>query len=171
MVFPMSTLVGLGRGCRLRLSEAWWGLVMLNRTDSLTHRDCGNQDVVTTAELCLNRIESYTTGLLGYKYSTVAVDCNSGVWALLLRAFCPNISCPISVIQPFFASLQSDLEQIRCALNTWLKPRIHTRALVCPMDPAQKEPQKLLRWINWLWHSRIGISGINTRNLGIHRSP
>ena len=52
---------------------------MLNRTDSLTHGDCGNQDMVTIAELCLNRIESYTTGLSGYKYSTVAVDCNSGV--------------------------------------------------------------------------------------------
>ena len=113
MLFPMSTLVGLGRGCRLRLSEAWWGLVMLNRIDSLTHRDCGNQDMATIAELCLNRIESYTAGLLGYKYSTVAMDCNSGVWAFLLRAFCPDISCPISGIQPFFASLQSDLEQIQ----------------------------------------------------------
>ena len=112
MLFPMSTLVGLGRGCRLRLSEAWWGLVMLNRTDSLTHGDCGNQGMVTIAELCLNRIESYTAGLSGYKYSTVAVDCNSGVWAFLLRAFCPNISCPISGIQPFFVSLKSDLEQI-----------------------------------------------------------
>ena len=39
------------------------------------------------AELCLNRIESYTAGLSGYKYSTVAVDCNSGVWDFLLRAF------------------------------------------------------------------------------------
>ena len=85
---------------------------MLNRTDSLTHRDCGNRDMVTIAELCLNRIESYTAGLSGYKYSTVAVDCNSGVWAFLLRAFCPNISCPISGIQPFFASVQSDLEQL-----------------------------------------------------------
>ena len=85
---------------------------MLNRTDSLTHRDCGNQDMVTIAELCLNRIESYTAGLSGYEYSTVAVDFNSGVWAFLLRAFCPNISCPISGIQPFFASLQSDLEHI-----------------------------------------------------------
>ena len=47
---------------------------MLNMTDSLTHRDCGNQYMVTIAELCLNRIESYTAGLLGYKYSTVAVD-------------------------------------------------------------------------------------------------
>ena len=52
---------------------------MLNRTDSLTHRDCGNQDMVTIAELCLNRIESYTAGLSGYKYSTVAMVCNSGV--------------------------------------------------------------------------------------------
>ena len=52
---------------------------MLNRTDSLTHRDCGNQDMVTIAELCLNRIESYTAGLSGCKYSTVAVVCNSGV--------------------------------------------------------------------------------------------
>ena len=85
---------------------------MLNRTDSLTQKDCGNQDVVTIAELCLNRIESYTAGLSGYKYSTVAVDCNSGVWAFLLCAFCPNISCPIPGIQPFFASLRSDLEQM-----------------------------------------------------------
>ena len=85
---------------------------MLNRTAPLTHRDCGNQDVVTIAELCLNRIESYTAGLSGYKYSTVAVDCNSGVWAFLLCAFCRNISCPISAIQPFFASLRSDLEHI-----------------------------------------------------------
>ena len=86
---------------------------MLNRTDSLTHGDCGNQDMVTIAELCLNRIESYTTGLSGYKYSAVVVDCNSDVWAFLLRAFCPNISCPNSGIQPFFASLQSDLEQMQ----------------------------------------------------------
>ena len=85
---------------------------MLSRTDSLTHGDCGNQDMVTISELCLNRIESYTTGLSGYKYSTVAVDYKSGVWAFLLRAFCLNISCPISGIQPFFAPLQSDLEQI-----------------------------------------------------------
>ena len=85
---------------------------MLNRTDSLTHKDCGNQDVVTIAELCLNRIESYTFGLSGYKYSTVLVDCNSGVWAFLLRAFCPNILRPIFGIQPFFVSLQSDLEHI-----------------------------------------------------------
>ena len=85
---------------------------MLNRTDSLTHRDCGNQDMVTIAELCLNRIKSYTAGLSGYKYSTVAVDCNSSVWAFLLPAFCPNISCPISGIQPFFVSLQSNLENI-----------------------------------------------------------
>ena len=85
---------------------------MLNRTDSLTHRDSGNQDVVTIAELCLNRIESYTAGFLGYKYSTVAVDCNSGVWTFLLCAFYPNISHPISGIQPFFASLRSDLEHI-----------------------------------------------------------
>ena len=68
--------------------------------------------MVTIAELCLNRIESYTAGLSRYKYSIVVVDCNSGVWAFLLRAFCPNISCPISRIQPFFASLQSDLEFI-----------------------------------------------------------
>ena len=67
---------------------------MLNRTDSLTHRDCGNQDVVTIAELCLNRIESYTAGLSGYKYSTVAVDCNSGVWAFLLRAFALTYRVP-----------------------------------------------------------------------------
>ena len=60
---------------------------MLNRTDSLTHGDCGNQDMVTISELCLNQIESYTAGLSGYKYSTVAVDCISGVWAFLLRAF------------------------------------------------------------------------------------
>ena len=46
---------------------------MLNRTDSLTRRYCGNQDMVTISELCLNRIESYTAGLSGYKYSTVAV--------------------------------------------------------------------------------------------------
>ena len=85
---------------------------MLNRTDSLTHRDCENQDVVTIGELCLNRIESYTAGLLGYKYSTVAVDSTSGVWAFLLCAFCPNISCPIFGIQLFFASLQSNLEQL-----------------------------------------------------------
>ena len=84
---------------------------MLNKTDSLTHRDCGNQNVVTIPELCLNRIESYTTGLSGYKCSTVGMDCNSGVWTFLLRAFCPNISPPIFGIQPFFASLQSDLEQ------------------------------------------------------------
>ena len=90
---------------------------MLNRTDSLTHRDCGNHDVVTIAEPCLNRIESYTARLSGYKYSTVAVDCNSGVWAFLLRAFCPNISCPISGIQPFFVSLQSDLEHIANHVN------------------------------------------------------
>ena len=82
---------------------------MLNRTDSLTHKDCGNQDVVTIAELCLNQIESYTAGLSGYNYSTVVVDCNSGVWAFLLRAFSPNISCLISGIQPFFASSQNDL--------------------------------------------------------------
>ena len=68
--------------------------------------------MVTVAELCLNRIESYTARLSGYKYSIVAVDCNSGVWAFLLRSFCPNISCPISRIQWFFASLQSDLEHI-----------------------------------------------------------
>ena len=43
---------------------------------------------------------------------TFAVVCNSGVWAFLLRAFCPNISCPISGIQPFFASVQNDLEHI-----------------------------------------------------------
>ena len=85
---------------------------MLNRANSLTHRDCGNQDMVTIAELCLNRIESYTAGFSGYKYSTVAVDCNSGVWAFLLRAFCPNISCPIFGIQPFFVSFQSDLEHL-----------------------------------------------------------
>ena len=85
---------------------------MLNRTDSLTHRDCGNQDVVTIVELCLNRIESYTAGLSRYKYSTVAVDCNSGVWAFLLRDFCPNISRPISGIQPFFGSVRSDLEHL-----------------------------------------------------------
>ena len=85
---------------------------MLNRTDSLTHRDCGNQDVVTISELCLNRIESYTAELSGYKYSSVAVDCNSGVWAFLLRAFHPNTSRLISGIQPFFASLRSDLEHL-----------------------------------------------------------
>ena len=60
---------------------------MLNRTDSLTHRDCGNQDIVAISELCLKGIESYTVGLSGYKYSTVALDCNSGVWNFLLRAF------------------------------------------------------------------------------------
>ena len=26
---------------------------MMNRTDSLTHGDCGNQDMVTIAELCV----------------------------------------------------------------------------------------------------------------------
>ena len=88
---------------------------MLNRTDSLTHRDCGNQDVMTIAELCLNRIESYTIRLPGYKHSTVAVECNSGVWAFLRGAFCPNISRPISRIQPFFVSLRSDLEHIAAA--------------------------------------------------------
>ena len=85
---------------------------MLNRIDSLTHRDCGNQDVVAIAEWCLIRIESYTARLLGYKYPTVAVDCNSGVWAFLLRAFCPNISRSIYGIQPLYASLRSDLEHI-----------------------------------------------------------
>ena len=94
MLFPMSTLVGLGRGCRLRLSEAWWGLVMLNRTDSLTHKDCGDQDMVTIAELCVNRIESYTTGLSGYKYSTVVVDCNFGVQTFLMRAFALTYRVP-----------------------------------------------------------------------------
>ena len=52
---------------------------MLNRTDSFTRRDCGNQDMVTIAKLCLNRIESFTARTLGYKYSIVALDCNSGV--------------------------------------------------------------------------------------------
>ena len=85
---------------------------MLKRTDSLTYRDCGNQDVVTISELCLNRIEPYTAGLSGYKYSEVVVDCNSGVWDFLLRAFCPNISRPISGMQPFFASLPIDLEKL-----------------------------------------------------------
>ena len=101
---------------------------MLNRTDSLTHRDCGNQDMVTIAELCLNQIELYTSGLSGYKYSSVAVDCNSGVWAFLLRAFCPNISCPISGIQPFFASVQSDLEHIRSLRLLPPKMEVHTSA-------------------------------------------
>ena len=54
-------------------------MVMLNGTDSLTHGDCGNRDMVTFAELYLNGIGSYTIGLSGYKYSTLAVDCNSGV--------------------------------------------------------------------------------------------
>ena len=76
--------------------------------------------MVTIAELCLNRIKSYTPGLSGYKHSTVAVDCNSGVWTFLLRAFCPNISRPIFGIQPFFGSLRIDLEQIasKIARNT-----------------------------------------------------
>ena len=50
--------------------------------------------MVTLAELCLNRIESYTAGLSGYKYSTVAVDYNSGVWAFLLRAFALRYRVP-----------------------------------------------------------------------------
>ena len=62
---------------------------MLHRTDSLTHRDCGNQDMVTIAEPCLNRIKSYTAGLSGYKYSTVAVDCNSGAWGFLAACLLP----------------------------------------------------------------------------------
>ena len=91
---------------------------MLNRIDSLTRRHCGNLDMATIAELCLNRIESYTAGLSGYKYSTFAVDCNSGVWAFLLRVFCPKISRPISGIQPFFAYTQNDLEQMATLLGT-----------------------------------------------------
>ena len=67
---------------------------MLNRIDSLTHRDYGNQDMVTIAELCLNRIESYTAGLSGYKYSSVAVDYNSGVRSFLLRAFALRYRVP-----------------------------------------------------------------------------
>ena len=54
-------------------------MVMLNRTDSLTREDCRNRDMVTFVELCLNWIELYTAGLSGYKYSTLAVDCNSAV--------------------------------------------------------------------------------------------
>ena len=104
-LFPMSTLVGLGRGCRLRLSEAWWGLVMLNRIDSLTHRDCGNQDVVTIAELCLNQIESCTTELSGYKYSTIAMDCYSGVWAFLLHAFALTYRVPFLGYNPDYNSI------------------------------------------------------------------
>ena len=33
---------------------------MLSKTDSLTHGDCGNQDMVTIAELCLRSNESDT---------------------------------------------------------------------------------------------------------------
>ena len=70
---------------------------MLNRTASLRHRDCGNQDIMTIAELCLNRIESYTARLLGYKYSTIAVDCDFGVWAFLLSAFALTHRVPFLV--------------------------------------------------------------------------
>ena len=62
--------------------------------DSLTHRDCGNQDMATIGELRLNRIESYPARLSGYKYSTVVVDCNFGVWAFLLRAFALTYCVP-----------------------------------------------------------------------------
>ena len=67
---------------------------MLNRTDSLIYKDRGNRDMVTIAELLLSRIKSYIARLSGYKYLAVVVDCNSGVWAFLLRAFALTYRVP-----------------------------------------------------------------------------
>ena len=94
---------------------------MLNRTDSLTHGDCGNQDMVTIAELCLNRIESYTAGLSGYKYSTVAMDCNSGVWAFLLCVSTRRHRIPFLGIQPSNVPSGGSLEQMVHKLREELK--------------------------------------------------
>ena len=91
---------------------------MLNRTDSLTHGDCGNQDMVTIAELCLNQIESYTTGLSGYKYSTVAVDCNSTVWAVLLCVSARRHRVPFLGIQPSNVPSRGSPEQLATLSGT-----------------------------------------------------
>ena len=67
---------------------------MLNRIDSLTGRDFRNLEMVMIIELRLNRIESYTAGLSGFKYSTIVVDCNFGVWAFVLCAFALTYCVP-----------------------------------------------------------------------------
>ena len=68
--------------------------------------------------------------LQGYKYSAFVVDCNSGVWAFLLRAFGPNMSRPIAGIQPFFASLRSDLEHMCVTRDMVIKVFHHTICIV-----------------------------------------
>ena len=55
---------------------------MSSRTDSLTHGDCGNQDMVTIAELCLRWNGSDTDLLLVINTLTFAVICDSTVWAI-----------------------------------------------------------------------------------------
>ena len=52
MLFPLSTLTGLRRQCFVRPSKAGQCVDALIRTNSLTRRDQGKQDLGTFFELC-----------------------------------------------------------------------------------------------------------------------
>ena len=87
-LFPMSTLVRLGRGCFVRPARAGQCVVGLIRTNSLTQRDQGSRDLATFSELCPSWNESDTICFLGVSMKTCAVDCNSTILLFGYHAVC-----------------------------------------------------------------------------------
>ena len=117
-LFPMSTLVGLGRGCFVRPSRAGQCVAVLNRTDSSTHGDQGNWDLATFSELCPSWNESNTILLLGINTQTFAVNCNSTILAVLLCAAAHQHRVPFLGIQPSNVPSIGSLEQLAILLGT-----------------------------------------------------
>ena len=60
--------------------------------------DSRNLNLVTIADLCVNRTEACTAGLSGYIYTVVLPKCDSGVWDFSLCGSAPQYRIPISGI-------------------------------------------------------------------------
>ena len=83
---------------------------MLNMVDSLTDEDSTNLTLVTVAELCVSRTETYTAGWLG-KYTLLFFrTIGFGVWAFSLRGSAPQYRIPISATQPLSERIRINLD-------------------------------------------------------------
>ena len=108
-LFPVSTLAGL---VFVRPSKVGQCVDTLIRTDSLTRRNQVNRDLTTFSELCPSWNESNMIWMLGINTQTFTVNCNSGIWAILLCVSACRHRVPFLGIQPSNVSLIGSLEQL-----------------------------------------------------------
>ena len=131
----------------------------LIRTNSLTRRDQGKQDLMTFSELCRSWNKSDTICLLGINTQTFAVNCNSAVWDVLLCVSAHRHRVPFLGIQLSNVPSIGSLEHIGLGYDEGMESRtvmVPANGMVYKLREELKNAGALLFGLIFLAYLDIG---------------